>query len=272
LLFVLFLVPTVAVIVLSLFDWQLGSDSILFVGGRNFAELSHDEAFRRALANSFSYTVVVTPITLALGLLFAIAIQSGATMRAFYRSMHFLPYMATLTAMAIVWESLLHPTIGLVNSALSTIGLEGRNWLRDPSTALWSIGAISIWQQSGYAMVIFLAGLNAVPPELYEAAELDGVNSSWGRLTLITLPQLAPITLFLSVVMTLRSLSTFSTVEVLTEGGPEGRTEFLLYRLYVESFGYLRAGYGAAIACVFLVLVGSITLLQFKLSNRRGQQ
>ncbi len=267
-LLLLILGPACAVVLLSFTDWQLGGHRLNWIGLRNFTELTGDAAFLQAARNTALYAVAVVPGTLIGGFLIAAAIQSGSTYRRFYRTLHFLPYMATLAAMAIVWEALLHPTMGLVNHMLRDFGMPSANWLRDPQTVLPTLAAIEIWRNLGYAMVLYLAGLNTISPELYEAAALDGAGDPLNRMFLVTLPQIAPITLFLTVVTTLRALSSFTKIAVLTQGGPGHASDVILYRLYVETFDYFRAGYGSAIACVFMVIVGFLTAAQVWIGDR----
>ena len=162
LLLALFLLPTLAVFAIAVTDWQFGARSLSFVGLKNFAELFADPVFRRSLVNTIVYVLIVVPATVGLGLLIALLIESGQRLRAFYRAVHFLPCMATLAAMAIAWEALLHPTIGIVNQALASLGMPTPNWLRDESTVLPVLAVIGIWQGLGFAMVLFLAGLKAI--------------------------------------------------------------------------------------------------------------
>lgn len=165
LLVVLFFLPVLAVFMIALTDWQFGAGSLSFVGLGNFKEVFSDEGFRTSLVNTLVYVAIVVPGTIVLGLAVALLIESGKSCRAFYRAIHFLPFMATLTAMAIAWEALLHPTIGLVNQTLTSLGLPTANWLRDESTVLPVLAIIGIWQNLGYAMVLFLAGLKSIPQE-----------------------------------------------------------------------------------------------------------
>src|SRR5262249_7807356 len=158
------------------------------------------------------------------------------SLRRFYRAVHFLPFMATLAAMSIAWEALLHPTIGLVNQTFRAIGLPTANWLRDEATVLPVLGVISIWQNLGFAMVLFLAGLKSLPQDLYDAADVDGADSVLDRVRTVTLPLLGPVTMFVVIVVALRAFQVFDTVKVLTQGGPGKASEMLLHTLYVESF------------------------------------
>ncbi|QPF95368.1 carbohydrate ABC transporter permease [Bradyrhizobium commune] len=269
LLFVLFFVPVLAVFVIALTDWHFGARSFAFVGIANFRELFADEGFRAALLNSIFYVAVVVPGTVILGLGIAMLIESGRSLRALYRAIHFLPFMATLAAMAIAWEALLHPTIGLVNQTFSALGLPTANWLRDEVTALPVLAIIGIWQNLGFAMVLFLAGLKSIPRDLYDAAEIDGADLWLDRFRTVTLPMLGPVLMFVVIVVALRAFEVFDTVKVLTQGGPGHASDVLLYTLYRESFEYLRTGYGAAIAVVFLVIVVALTLIQARVMDKR---
>ena len=269
LLLALFLLPTLAVFAIAVTDWQFGARSLSFVGLKNFAELFADPVFRRSLVNTIVYVLIVVPATVGLGLLIALLIESGQRLRAFYRAVHFLPCMATLAAMAIAWEALLHPTIGIVNQALASLGMPTPNWLRDESTVLPVLAVIGIWQGLGFAMVLFLAGLKAIPADLYDAAEVDGADAPLDRLGLVTLPMLGPVMMFVVIVTALRAFEVFDTVKILTQGGPAKASEVLLHTLYVESFEFLRTGYGAAVTVVFLFIVVTLTLLQARVLDRR---
>jgi multiple sugar transport system permease protein len=269
LLVALFFLPVFAVFGIALTDWQFGSSNLSFVGLGNFKEVFADEGFRASLINTVLYVVIVVPSTIVLGLVIALLIESGKSCRAFYRAIHFLPFMATLTAMAIAWEALLHPTIGLVNQTLAGLGLPTANWLRDENTVLPVLAVIGIWQNLGYAMVLFLAGLKSIPQDLYDAADIDGADLWLDRLRTVTLPMLGPVTMFVFIVVALRAFETFDTVQVLTQGGPGHASEMLLYTLYRESFEYLRTGYGASVAVVFLFIVVALTLIQARVMDKR---
>jgi multiple sugar transport system permease protein len=202
-------------------------------------------------------------------LFLAVVIESGRSFRAFYRAAHFLPVMATLASMSIAWEAMLHPTIGMVNQVLGSIGLTGANWLNDPATVLPVLIVIGIWQYLGFAMVMFLAGLKAIPNVLYDAGEIDGVEGGFNRFRTITLPMLGPIMMLVLIVVALHAFKTFDTVLILTKGGPGNRSELLMHTLYTESFIYFRTGYGAAMTVVFLIIVLVLTLVQARTLDKR---
>src|SRR5262249_24983092 len=218
LMLVLLIGPLLAVLAIACTDYQLGNRTLQFVGLANFRALAGDAVFWKAFRNTALYVVVVAPGSVALGLTAAILIEGGTRLKALYRTILFLPVMATLIAMAIVWEFMLHPTFGLLNLALSAVGLQGRNWLQDSDTALWALAVIGIWQQFGFNMVLFLAGLSSIPRHLYEAAAIDGARTSWDRFCLVTWPMLGPVTLFITVISIVRGFQVFDIVHALTRG------------------------------------------------------
>jgi multiple sugar transport system permease protein len=269
LLLALFLLPAMAIFVIAVTNWQFGARTLSFVGLQNFADLLRDPTFTTSLRNTFAYVALVVPASVGIGLLIAIVIESGKTLRGFYRAAHFVPYMATLAAMAIVWEALLHPSIGLINQVLRGFGFAGANWLRDQATVLPTLAVIGVWKGLGFSIVMFLAGLKSIPQDLYDAADIDGADEWLDRLRSVTLPMLGPVTMFVVIVTALRAFETFDTVKILTQGGPSKASEMLLYTLYTESFEFLRAGYGAAVTVVFLFIVIALTLLQARVFDKR---
>ena len=261
--------PILAVVALSVTDYQLGAQTMAFIGLDNYAEMFADRVFRTSLINTLLYVGTVVPGSVALGLGIALLIEAGDSGKAFYRAVYFLPVMATLIAMAIVWEFMLHPQFGLANLALKAVGLTPQNWLTDGDLALWVLAVIGIWQAVGFNMVLFLAGIVSIPRFLYDAAEMDGVPSAWERFRLATWPMLGPVMLFVVVITSIRSFQVFDTVHVLTKGGPNKATEVLLYTMYAEGFEFFRSGYAAAITVVFLGFVLALTLVKIRFLDRQ---
>lgn len=261
--------PVIGVVALSLTDYQLGAATLSYIGLDNYAEMFGDRVFHTALINTLLYVAVVVPGSVFLGLGIALLIESGTSGRALYRAIYFLPVMATLIAMAIVWEFMLHPQFGLINLALGRIGIPAQNWLTDGDLALWVLAAIGIWQAVGFNMVLFMAGLVSIPRFLYDAAEMDGVPGAWARFRLVTWPMLGPVTLFVVVITSIRSFQVFDTVHVLTKGGPNKATEVLLYTMYAEGFEFFRSGYAAAVTVVFLGFVLALTLVKIGVLDRK---
>ena len=261
--------PTLAVVALAFTDYQLGAQSLEWIGLGNFRDLVNDRTFWKSLSNTLLYAAIVVPGSVALGLGAALLIESGTSLRAFYRAVFFIPVMSTLIAMAIAWEFMLHPGFGLVNLALKSVGIAGPNWLRTEGLALYVLAVIGIWQQFGFNMVLFLAGLVSIPRLLYEAAAMDGASSPWERFRLVTWPMLGPVTLFVVVISAIRAFQVFDSVAVLTKGGPNKSTEVLLYSMYAAGFEFFRSGYASAITVVFLLLVLAVTVIKARVMDKR---
>ena len=260
--------PLAGIIALSFTDYQLGAPSFSWIGFANYQEMFADKVFWTSLRNTLTYVAIVVPGAVALGLGIALLIQSGTGLRSLYRTIYFLPVMATLIAMAIVWEFMLHPQFGLINGLLKMAGFSGHSWLQERGTALYSLCAIGIWQAAGFNMVLFLAGLVSIPKHLYDAAEMDGAGGAWPRFRLVTWPMLGPVTVFVVVISGIRSFQVFDTVHVLTKGGPSKSSEVLIHSMYMEGFEFFRSGYGAALTVVFLVFVLLLTLIKSRLTDR----
>jgi len=268
LILVFILGPVIGVILLSLTDYQLGARGLRFIGADNYATLFADRTFMTSLRNTLVYVGVVVPTSVALALGAALLIEAGAGLRAFYRAAYFLPVMATLIAMAIVWEFMLHPNFGLINLLLHWFGFQGRDWLQDRSTVLMTFAVIGVWQSLGFNMVLFMAGLTAIPRELYDAAAVDGADDAWERFWTVTWPMLAPITLFVVVISAIRSFQVFDIVQLLTHGGPNKASEVLLHTMYTEAFTFFRTGYAAAITVVFLGFVVALAAIKVMFERR----
>ncbi len=260
--------PLAGVIALSFTDYQLGAPRFSWIGLANYQDMLADRVFWISLRNTLTYVVIVVPGAVLAGLAIALLIQSGSSLRSLYRTIYFLPVMATLIAMAVVWEFMLHPQFGLVNGLLKGAGLPAFSWLQDRGTALYALCAIGIWQAVGFNMVLFLAGLVSIPKHLYEAAEIDGASSGWTRFRLVTWPMLGPVTTFVVVISGIRSFQVFDTVQVLTKGGPSKSTEVLIHTMYTEGFEFFRSGYAAALTVVFLLFVLALTLIKSRLADR----
>jgi len=270
LLMLLFIVlPTIAVIVLGFTDFELGYGSFRFVGLENYHELMSDRTFRKSLWNTTVYTAIVTPVSIALGLGIALLIESEPRGRSFFRTVYFLPVASLLVAMATVWQYLFHPSIGPLNTFLALFGIPGPNWLGASSIVLYGLSIIGIWQSVGFNMVLFLAGLTAIPRELYSAAEVDGAKSSLDRFRLVTWPMLGPTTLFVTTISVINSVKVFETVKTLTEGGPNKASEMLLFTIYQEGFVYLKVGYASAMTVVFLAILVVLMALQYWFLDRK---
>lgn len=264
--------PLLAVIALSFTNYQLGAPSLSFVGIANYLEMTEDETVRISLANTLIYVGVVVPVSVALGLGAALLIEADPSLRGFYRASYFLPVMATLIAMAIVWEFMLDARFGAVNMALKAVGLGPFDFLHDRKLVLFTLCGIGVWQSVGFNMVLFMAGLTAVPRELYEAAAVDGAGRGFERFKLVTWPMLGPVTLFTVVITAIRAFQVFDTVQVLTDGGPNKASEVLLHTIYAEAFNFFRNGYAAALVVVFLLFIVALSAVRLFVLDRKASR
>lgn len=268
LIWILLLGPTVAVFVLSFTDWTFGMPEIAWAGLENYREMAGDAVFWKTLRNTLTYVAFVVPLSVFLGLGAAILIEAGESLRGFYRAAFFLPVVSTLLAMALVFQFAFHPTVGAINRTLAFVGIPTTDWLKNPDTALFALGVIGIWQAIGLSMVLFIAGLKAIPKDLYEAAAVDGADGAFERFRRVTWPMLGPAMLFVVTITAIRAFQVFDTVQVLTEGGPNKATNVLLFQMYQEGFSFLRSAYAAALTVVFLGFVLLVTVIQVRLQER----
>lgn len=261
--------PLVQSIYHSFTRWDL-VQSPAWVGLRNYSLLLDDPRFWQAVRVTTVFTVATVGISVGLGLALALLVDSVLSRRLsrFYQAIFFVPVMVSLVIAATVWLYVLQPEFGPLNHLLARLGIEGPRWLRSSVWALPVIIGMNVWRDAGYNMILFLAGLQNVPHEYHEAAMIDGANGRQ-RLRYITLPLLAPTTLFVLVVALIRSFLVFTEIHVLTQGGPADSTLALVYLIWQEGFRYYRAGYSSAIAVVFFLVVVVFSFVQLMLVERR---
>ena len=234
------------------------------VGVDNYAKLLSDAKFWKSLGNTVYFVVVGVPLTLALGLVIANALSRGITrFRTAFRVGYYLPVITSIVAIAVVWRFLLNPDFGLINLLLAKIGVNGPNWLANPAMAMPSIIAMAVWRNVGFAMVVFVAGMQAIPSMLYEAASIDGAGR-WQSFRYVTLPMLRPTILFMLVITTIGYLQLFEEPFVMTNGGPLDATLSVTMYMYQQGFQFFHQGYASAIAYVLFVIVAIVAFLQFR--------
>ncbi|HOI22427.1 MAG: sugar ABC transporter permease [Spirochaetia bacterium] len=259
--------PIVYSIILSLQRYRLGFKNREFIGFKNYATLFNSPDFWDSLKITAVYTIFVVVISILLGLLLSILIFQRKKTGMIWQITFFLPVAATMAAMAIVWRFILDDNFGFLNNLLRFLGFAGMDWLRDTNTALGVVIMINIWANAGYAMVFFIAGLLNIPDELYQAAALDGSNR-FQNFRYISWPLLSPSTLFITVIMTVRALTSFDTIKVMTNGGPTKSTQILSLLLYQEAFQFFNIGYASSIAVVYFILVLFLAIAQMKFDSR----
>ncbi|MGZ6315200.1 MAG: carbohydrate ABC transporter permease, partial [Candidatus Limnocylindrales bacterium] len=235
-----------------------------FIGLQNYLDLFSDSKFWAALFNTVYFVVVGVPLTLAFGLLIATALNRGVSrFRTAFRVGYYLPVITSIVAIAVVWRFLLNPDVGLINMLLGGLGIKGPAWLADPVLAMPSIIAMAVWRNLGFAMIVFLAGLQAIPGSLYEAAAIDGAGR-WQGFRYVTLPMLRPTILFMLVITTIGYLQLFEEPFVMTAGGPLDATLSVTMYMYQQGFTFFHQGYASAIAYVLFVIVAIVAFLQFR--------
>ena len=234
------------------------------IGLKNYLDLFSDSTFWTALLNTVYFVVVGVPLTLVFGLLIATALSRGVTrFRTAFRVGYYLPVITSIVAIAVVWRFLLNPDSGLINMLLGGLGIKGPAWLADPVFAMPSIIAMAVWRNLGFAMVVFLAGLQTIPASLYESASIDGAGR-WQAFRYVTIPMLRPTILFMTVITTIGYLQLFEEPFVMTLGGPLDSTLSITMYMYQQGFTFFHQGYASAIAYVLFVIVALIAFLQFK--------
>jgi len=268
LIFLFQIVPCLWGMGLSLFRFD-GINSAQWVGSDNYRRLAADPTVGAALLVTLKYAFGAVPLSLIVALAIALALDEkwfrGKTIA---RTLFFMPNVISLVAVAFVWEWLLNPKFGIVNILLRGTGLPGPSWLSDPKTALWCIILIQVWHGLGFAVIVFLAGLQSIPETYYEAAQLDGAGRC-RQIFDVTLPLLMPTIMFLSIVGFIGAFQVFQSVFMMTGGGPADSTRVIVYYLWQVAFDRVELGYASSIAVVIFAAVLALTLIQWRFFRDR---
>ncbi|KIL40749.1 sugar ABC transporter permease [Gordoniibacillus kamchatkensis] len=261
---VLTVIPMMAGILLSLVNWNFvsGLSQMKFVGLQNFVTLFHDDVFLKSFGNNIVLLAVV-PVTMLLSLLLAVILNNKVYWKDVFKVIYFMPYISSVVAVAAVWQVLLHPSYGPVNHFLQSIGVQNvPKWLADTHYSLVSVMMIMVWMQIGFNLIIYIAALQNIPRDLYEAADIDGAGV-WHKFRNVTLPMLSPTSFFLLVTGIIGTFKVFDLIAVLTGGGPANSTSVIVYDLYQTAFIHLKTGYASAMAVFLLIFVLFLTFLQW---------
>ena len=265
--FALFVIyPLANTVYLSFTSYNM-TQPAAWVGLKNYQRLLRDTTFHKAFWNTVIYALVSTVCLSALGFLTAAALNRAAKSVKWIRTLMIFPYATSMAAVSMIWLMIYDPTTGFLNKALRAVGLPTRQWLFDTSLALGCLIAVHIWKNIGYCMLIYLAGMQSVPEELYEAATVDGA-SEWKKLTRITLPAIRPVAFFVMVTTMIEAFKTFTQVHVMTNGDPLQSTTTIVHQIYLRGFSEFKMGYASAMAVVLLVCVALFTLLNSRLGQR----
>jgi len=266
--FLFFLLPVCASLLLSLTDFDLYALSdihnIRLIAFRNYSQLLGNPLFWKALVNTLYFTVVGGPLTVMVALGTALLVNTKvARWKPLFRTIYFAPVVTTIVAVAVVWKYLYHPRFGLLNRGLAMVGIGAIDWLGDPRWAMPAIILLAVWKNFGYTMIIFVAALQAIPEELYEAARIDGANALQ-QFRHVTLPMLGPTFVFVVIITAIGYLQFFPEPYVMTRGGPVNSTLSVVMLMYEQGFKWWNMGYAAAVAFILFLFIAAATLLQLR--------
>ena len=271
---VFFFLPVVAALALSVTDFDIYTladiGNLRFVALDNYVGLLHDPLFWKTLGNTLYFVVIGVPLSIAVSLGAAVLLHSRlGRFKGFFRTAFFAPVVTTVVAVAVIWRYLFHTRYGLVNWGLSSIGIEPVDWLGDPHWAMPTIILFAVWKNFGYNMIIFLAGLQSIPEDLYEAARIDGAGA-WRQFRHVTLPMLGPVLLLVGILTMSGYFQLFAEPYVMTQGGPLESTKSVLYLMYDEGFKWWNLGNASAVAFLLFVLMVAVTSGLLWFARRKG--
>ncbi|MCP9495764.1 MAG: sugar ABC transporter permease [Pyrinomonadaceae bacterium MAG19_C2-C3] len=262
------LYPLVQLLWMSVHDWDILRGDARFVGTANYQAILSDEAFWQSLLNTFIYVAATVPLGVVLSLALALLLNKKLRGVGFLRTAIFTPVVTSTVAAGIIFVWLMDYDTGLLNAFLGVFGIAPINWLQSERWAMPAVVLMTLWKQAGYNMVLFLAGLQAIPDDVYEAAAVDGANTGWQVFRHITLPLLAPTTFFVTIISVIYAFRAFEQMYAMTRGGPVGSTTTLVYYIFDKAFKYGNMGQAAVVATLMVVIVLCVTALQFRLQRQ----
>lgn len=265
---IFFIYPIFYMIFLSFYNWDFINPVKEFVGFNNFVEMFQNSEFLQVLTNSLNYTILSVSLSIVISLGLAMWLNREGAWYGFVQGALFSPHIISLVSVSLVWMWLMDPKFGLLNAILEMFGMQKLDWLSSPDSSLLSLVLVAVWKGVGYNALIFIAGLQSIPKDMYEASALDEAN--WWRIFYkITLPMLSPTLFFLIIINLIGSFQVFETIAIMTNGGPVNSTNTLVFYIYEYGFRYFKIGYASAAGVVLLLVVGLLTLVYFKLLSRR---
>ncbi|MFT8311952.1 MAG: sugar ABC transporter permease [Sporolactobacillus sp.] len=265
---VFFLYPIGYMIYLSLVNWNFVSPIKNFVGLDNFKMLLSDKQFLEVMQNTLTYTVLTVSLTLVISLLLALWLNKQGAVYSFVQAAIFSPHIISLVSISMLWMWLLDTDYGLLNWIISLFGFSNVPWLSDPSTSLISLVIVAVWKGIGFNTLIFIAGLQSVPKDIYEAATLDDTGKVRTFFKL-TLPMLSPTLFFITIITIIDSFKVFETISIMTQGGPINSTNTIVYYIYEFGFRFFKIGYASAAGVILLIIISILTLVYFRVLSRR---
>lgn len=265
---IFFIYPIFYMIYLSMHAWDFISPDKDFVGIENFTELLDSREFRQVLNNSLSYTLFTVSLTTVISLFLAMWLNRKGMFYGIVQGAIFSPHIISLVSVSLVWMWLMDPQFGLLNWFLELLGMQKLEWLSSPKSSLGSLVLVAVWKGVGFNTLVFIAGLQSIPKDMFEAAALDE-SGRWRTFYKITLPMLSPTLFFLVIINMIGSFQVFETIAIMTQGGPVNSTNTLVFYIYQYGFRFFKIGYASAAGVVLLAVVGLLTLFYFKLLSRK---
>ncbi len=265
---IFFVFPFFYSLMLSFNDWNLLTGQTTYVGMRNYEQLVNSKVFWASVRNTLLFVLVKTPFSMVLGLAYALLIEQTKKAKVVYRFIFFIPVVISVAAASLSFGLMYNQRNGLINQFLALVGISGPNWLNQPTTALIAIMILGVWQSFGYNVILYMAGIQQLDRELYEAADIDG-TSSWTKLTRITIPLLSPVTFFVFVMTTLFSFQVFATVQILTMGGPSNATNVMVFFVWQEAFKFFNTGVASSAATVLFTMMLVLTVFMVRIVQQK---
>lgn len=263
---IFFLYPTVSALFYSFTDWDGFSDAFAFIGFDNFERaFTGDSIFRKTIGNNLKFMLVVVVFQTLVALAFAMILMKNTKTTVFLRALYFFPTILSSVSVAFIWAFIYDPSLGILNQILEAIGLDflAQNWLGNANIAIYSLAITQVWFHAGQMLIVFVAGLQAIPQEMYEVAKIEGA-SKWQTFRSVTWPLLAPSATIVVAYTTIQSFKAFDLVFAMTGGGPNNSTEIIATYIYDIAFRSYQFGYASAISVIFMIIIAIITFLQFK--------
>jgi multiple sugar transport system permease protein len=261
--------PIIGAFYISATDWS-GIGEREYIGLGNYRELLEDEEFRNSLEVTFRYTVLFVPLLYVISLGLALLVNQKLVLTGVFRTLYFLPFMISLVVSSIIWTFILDERTGILNVVLAKFGVDSQPWLGSVSLAPWALIIVTLWQSVGYAMIIFLAGLQDIPRDYYESATIDGAGA-WRRFRTITLPLIKPTSAFVLIISIIGAIQLFDPIFVMTQGGPFDSTTTAVFYMYQTAFQYFRFGYASALAVVLFLALLATSLVTLRLLRHEPQ-
>jgi sn-glycerol 3-phosphate transport system permease protein len=265
---VFYIYPIFYMLNLSMFEWNFISPTKDFVGLQNFMDLFQEKEFIEVLRNTIVYTLLTVAFTISISLLFALWLNRSGMFYGFVQGAIFSPHIISLVSISLLWSWLMDPEYGLLNWAIGLVGIGKLQWLSHPSTSLISLVMVAVWKAIGFNTLLFIAGLQSIPRDIYEAAALDR-SKPFTTFYKLVLPMLSPTIFFLVIINMIGSFQAFETIKLMTQGGPVNSTNTLVYYIYEFGFRFFKIGYASAAGVILLFFVGALTILYFRLLAKR---